>query len=1518
MAASDKPFNNQRTLDIVFAVSNILMLLSVVWMLWQDHYREWKVEQRIFRNVEVAVAQRSALDSLPTKDDFDKALADVEKGRETRKAKKQDLDAAREKLVSLRPARDRADASFQTVKADVESFTSLLYIGIEQGDTQMEKKYRDLLDDRAPKLIEAQKTRDTVVNEMKAEQLKIEQIEGDLTKAVAAFKKVNDRFDTQVKLAQTKTWGFGDWFRQLPVIDGFASPLKINQLTIEGITIDYNFKKVTRFDRCMTCHQGIDRPAFTRENLMSLTKEDVHKDKLKKAKELYDERIKVLDPKDAAAVPNPDTLTLVPVSASDLTPSRVTEFCAHPRLDLFVGSNSKHPAEKFGCTSCHSGQGSGTTFVDASHSPNSMTANKTWTKERGWEFNHQWDFPMLPTRFVESSCLKCHHEVSDLVSSDNRNEAPKLLKGHELIRENGCFGCHEISGYKGSQRIGPDMRLEPSPPLEDLTPIERDRAKNDPDNRPGTLRKVGPALTRVSEKVDEEWIKKWLYAPSDFRPDTKMPHYYGLTNNSVEFLTKNAGEQKKFPDTEMSSIAYFLTKTSKDYLQKANEQREKEAKNPKAGDDDQKALEKYLNEGRLSKEDQEKFNDLKLRMKYRKEIPLVDKAPGYAGNADNGRVLFTEKGCLACHTHGATETATAKLPEITSEAVFGPNLTQVAEKFTDKAKGRKWLIQWILDPHVHSPRSRMPVTHLDPKEAADIAAWLLSASPKREEGDKWLTNAVEAPTSKDLKELAGVYLTRMLSKSDMERFFKEISGDDRRKIAKKESLSDNAVTLMLNDLGDDEKNLLISDATKDESLKFYLGKKAVTRLGCFACHDIPGFETAKPIGVALNDWGKKPADRLAFEDIDNFYKAHYYSKHADADGKEKTVDKLVDEHGKPFSTKKIDGKILEPYEQFYAQALTSHHPQREGYLNQKIRDPRSYDWNRIRAWDDRSRMPKFTLARPRKHAGEEKDAFEGRIFKEEALAREAVATFVLGLVAEQVPTASVNHPKGDRLAEVKGRQVLDKFNCNGCHLIRPGVYDFKVSEDSFKMLMEKHGIAAKDMAEGGEILHLNHINWVGRNPVGGDKLTAYGSMPQYEFDNDANKGTLFLTLNEALRFADKEGKVKNVPVGLRLKIPAEDLVAEPSKLKTQDDFERKFRAVAPYGGAFGELLAVWLAKKDKARFKNEEDARSAVPPSLVFQGERTQAKWLYDFLLDPGKIRRMTVLRMPKFNMSPDEAQILVDYFAAVTKQTNPGIGLAYPNEMIASRDPEYWRKKTVDYVKYLKENPEKDKDGKAVGFSLFDARVKALEPAWDEVRKDGQPELDRRLRELADSAKTQKAAKEAKQKELDAEKDAGKKKTLEAEIKTIDESLKTIEVDEQAAKDKLELKTLRKAWETEDAYAVDAFRMLKSRELCTKCHQVGSTLAASNDPTAKEGPPLDLAFARLRPEWIERWIDKPTRFNPITAMPPYFSTLDPKKYQNLHAGGAQEQIHALRDVLINYPQISNLPINRVHNPDRK
>jgi hypothetical protein len=64
-----------------------------------------------------------------------------------------------------------------------------------------------------------------------------------------------------------------------------------------------------------------------------------------------------------------------------------------------------------------------------------------------------------------------------------------------------------------------------------------------------------------------------------------------------------------------------------------------------------------------------------------------------------------------------------------------------------------------------------------------------------------------------------------------------------------------------------------------------------------------------------------------------------------------------------------------------------------------------------------------------------------------------------------------------------------------------------------------------------------------------------------------------------------------------------------------------------------------------------------LPPTLIGEGSKVQTSWLHSFLLDPHQIRPAAVLRMPKFNMSSQEAQTLANYFAAVD-------GAAYPYEL--------------------------------------------------------------------------------------------------------------------------------------------------------------------------------------------------------------------------------------------------------------
>src|SRR5207245_8036261 len=57
--------------------------------------------------------------------------------------------------------------------------------------------------------------------------------------------------------------------------------------------------------------------------------------------------------------------------------------------------------------------------------------------------------------------------------------------------------------------------------------------------------------------------------------------------------------------------------------------------------------------------------------------------------------------------------------------------------------------------------------------------------------------------------------------------------------------------------------------------------------------------------------------------------------------------------------------------------------------------------------------------------------------------------------------------------------------------------------------------------------------------------------------------------------------------------------------------------------------------------------------SSDLEGEKAQPDWLFKFLRNPHMIRPITVLRMPKFNMSADDAQAIVNYFGAVDKTQN-------------------------------------------------------------------------------------------------------------------------------------------------------------------------------------------------------------------------------------------------------------------------
>jgi mono/diheme cytochrome c family protein len=1515
MAASDQTYRNQKTLHLVFAWSSVIMLVTTAWMFWDDYNRPFKKEQRVFRDVEEELAKRAMLAAAPTKEQRDAVVAAEQELALTREARKAVRDQADAKVKSLLPAQAKRETLRANRKADFDSVTSFYNIAVEQhgADSPEARRYlaemdkaRQQLDQLQREVEEGQATIDQVQYEKfpvpgEESQLTPKEAEDHLSVAEDKHKKLTDEFDRFVKLAAQKEWTIWDTLRGLPILEGFASPTKIQQYTLDELPIDYAFKYVTRYDRCTTCHLGLEKATYTYAALAKLSQDPASDEELKtalaNAQETVAERNRVIEAynKTVSAKDRKDKL---PLSVKDLQPnrvdldqSRVNMFAAHPRLDLYVDSNSPHPAEKFGCTACHSGQGSATTFVDATHSPNDTVTMDKWRKEHGWESIHFWDFPMYPKRFAEAACVKCHYQITDLIQDGSQVEAPTLVKGYNLVRELGCFGCHEISGMNKGRWVGPDLRLEPDPPLDSLPPAEKAKRLSDPANPPGTMRKVGPSLERISEKTDIDWVRQWIKAPRSFRPDTRMPHYYGQPNNTPEELRKEAEEskrssQEKFPDAEIASIAHYLFTKSTDLVKQIGEHAN-DAEDVRQADE--KAVEELtakINDAAVPEKDKKEATRLlaetKTRIKARTMPRPVDAVQLPAAPADDkakaeqqerGRNLFATKGCMACHQHGAmaedgkTE-GKLPLPALHNDTNFGPNLSRIISKLgtkpDDPQSARKWLINWLLSPTSHNPRTLMPYTQITEADADDIASWLLAQK------SDFPRVHVEEPDLATLKALAQVWLEKSLTRRQIKTVLEEEQGFSEADLASRPADADERI------LGGS-----LAGQEGVHKLKMFIGKKAINNLGCYGCHTIPGFETTKPIGTALNEWGKKDPERIAFEDSPAYVKDNFHivDVRRDLTPEEQKANERRPEEQKLQGWEFKDGK--RPYERYFAEQLDHRHHTREGFLHLKLTEPRSYDYNRVRSWDDRIRMPQFKFARPQRQPNESDEAFALRASKEEAEGREAVMTFILGLVAEPVPAKYVYNPPQDRHDEVKGRQVLEKFNCGGCHLIRPGVYDFKLTGDKvgdktvkdvvLGKLEEWYNALGKDPSD---FPYKEHNAWGGETPKRKDLVRAHGvTPPQGKFVNDdadkfgPDEKNLFLRLTHALRFINAVGETHDIPAGTDILMPREGVGPMSD----------------PYGGAFSINLSQYLQKRDAETYGGGKVNYSyaAGPPSLIREGEKVQPSWLFQFLRNPISIRPMTVLRMPKFNMSDEDAMAIVNYFTAVDKMINPGIGLTYPYLRVPEKDEGFLLQKTREYVEWLR------KAGR------YDATVKELQPVWALVSRDLIAAAESRQKAAAtalDDAKKKNEGVDAAQK-VAADADA--------EVKKLKQAL-----------DAGDFKDLQKQWETNEAYIADAYRLVANGNLCQSCHSIGSI-----DAKQATGPPLGLAHERLRPDWTAKWFANPQRFLHYTTVMPANFKADAKQYETEFLGGGNErhfsedQIKAARDLLMAYPQVIDWPI---------
>jgi mono/diheme cytochrome c family protein len=106
----------------------------------------------------------------------------------------------------------------------------------------------------------------------------------------------------------------------------------------------------------------------------------------------------------------------------------------------------KHPISKYGCTTCHGGQGYATT-MQAAHGFVEHWEEPLLGKELG-EFYLMSDKKAL----MQMNCNSCHRYDKQTKGADYMNRAK------QLVMEKGCRACHVINGRGGT--VGPDLTYE--------------------------------------------------------------------------------------------------------------------------------------------------------------------------------------------------------------------------------------------------------------------------------------------------------------------------------------------------------------------------------------------------------------------------------------------------------------------------------------------------------------------------------------------------------------------------------------------------------------------------------------------------------------------------------------------------------------------------------------------------------------------------------------------------------------------------------------------------------------------------------------------------------------------------------------------------------------------------------------------------------------------------------------------------------------------------------------------------
>jgi len=500
-------------LNLIFAVSSLLLLGVTGLIVGYDYVRGWKYFQIEFMRIqhdriqqELTTAQQSENKAGLAKLDEQTRVQETVIARHRR-----EYVSAQKELDQWEGRHYAADQDYRFAKAVLDAKRYDLEVAFTQkipGAPARQKEYDAAakhVNDLNVRLQVVTRDRDAAKARVDVWLKKIKDAE-DETKRLTASK------DLLSKQLETVSANAPNVILNLPMLDFVSPTLKIDQVVLNDAFVEMNYMRVPRVDRCVTCHRAIDRPGFeSKKEALRLVKD--LQEKLDNYQIPFDKR------KDSE-----DRIALLKRIA-DAPQDVLNPWRTHPKLDLFVGSASPHPLLDFGCTSCHRGQDRATEFGRAGHIPPNHKMEARWMgswspEKRQWAYeeNPFLETPMFPRHYYEAGCIKCH---GSQIAVDGGEQITNATATVELY---GCYACHKISNWRFTD-----------------------------------LRKPGPDLTGIAEKTSPEWVTRWVTEPHDFRATTRMPSFFYQRNMVGPAVPVAERYQNiKYQDAEIHAIVSYL------------------------------------------------------------------------------------------------------------------------------------------------------------------------------------------------------------------------------------------------------------------------------------------------------------------------------------------------------------------------------------------------------------------------------------------------------------------------------------------------------------------------------------------------------------------------------------------------------------------------------------------------------------------------------------------------------------------------------------------------------------------------------------------------------------------------------------------------------------------------------------------------------------------------------------------------------------------------------------------------